>query len=113
MGNDTNSRRVFGEKRETIRYKIHNFYTKNEKNREKTGKKGEKNTKKQEKTGKKTLKNRKRLEKNRKSQEIQKRVFDEVPGNAENGNEFGNEFEVFSNVTKRRFEGKNDTSSHP
>ena len=63
--------------------------------------------------------------KNRKLQEIQKRDFDEVPGNAENGNEFGNEFgnkfgnkfknefEVFSNVTKRRFEGKHGTSSHP
>ena len=32
MGKDTNSRRVFGEKRETIRYKIHHFYTKNKKN---------------------------------------------------------------------------------
>ena len=52
MRNDTNSRRVFGEKRETIRYKIHHFYTKNEKNREKTGK-----------TGEKTLKNRKKQEK--------------------------------------------------
>ena len=61
MGNNTNLRRVFGEKRETIRYKIHHFYTKNKKNREKTGKTGEKtlkNTKKQEKqekTGKKHL----------------------------------------------------------
>ena len=44
---------------------------------------------------------------------MHKRDFDEVPGNAENGNEFGNEFKVFSNVTKQRFEGKNDTSSHP
>jgi hypothetical protein len=61
-------------KRETIRYMIHR----------KTGKKVEKsgkNTKKQEK-------------KNRKLLEIQKRDFDEVLGNAENGNEF----EVFSNV---------------
>ena len=49
MGNDTNSRRVFGEKRETIQYKINHFYTKKEKNREKTGKIGKKNTKKQEK----------------------------------------------------------------
>ena len=115
MGNDMNSRQVFGEKRETIRYKIHHFYRKNKKNREKTGKTGEKTLKKkQEKTGK-----------NRKLQEIQKQVFDEVPGNAENRNEFGNEFgkkfgnefgskfEVFSNVTKQRFEGKNDTSSRP
>ena len=64
---DTNSRRVFSEKRETIRYKMHHFSTKkqekqgknwknrgkkhlkNRKNREKTGKTGEKNTKKQEK----------------------------------------------------------------
>ena len=71
--------------------------------REKQGKTG--------KTGEKTLKNRKKLEKtgrkkNRKLQEIQKRDFDEVPGNAENGN--GNE--VFSNVTKRRFKSKNDVS---
>ena len=118
-----NSRRVIGEKWETIRYKMHHFLTKNEKNREKTGKTVEKNTKK---TGEKTGKNR---NKNRKLQEIQKRDFDKVLGNAENGNEFGNEFgndfgnkfgnefgnefEVFSNVTKRRFEGKNNTSSHP
>ena len=81
--------------------------------------------KKLEKRGK-TLKNReKKQEKNRKLQEIQKQDFDEVLGNAENGNKFGNEFwnefgnefgnklEVFSNVTKRRFEGKNDTLSHP
>ena len=63
MGNDKNWRRVFGEKRETIRYKIHHCYMKNKKNSEKTGKTGEKNTKKQgeknrKKQGKKTLKNR-------------------------------------------------------
>ena len=82
---------------------------------------------KQEKLGKnwknmgKTQKKGKNRKKNRKLQEIQKQDFGEVPGNAENGNElgnkfgneFGNEFEVFSNVTKRQFEGKNDTSSHP
>jgi hypothetical protein len=39
----------------------------------------------------------------------EKQVFGEISGNAENGN--GNE--VFSNVTKRRFESKNDVSSHP
>ena len=67
----------------------------------------------------------KKQEKNGKLPEIQKRDFDEVPGNAEKGNKFGNElgnefgnefgnkFVVFSNVTKRRFEGKNDSSSHP
>ena len=81
-----NSRRVFGKKRETIRYKIHHFYTKNEKNWEKTGKTGEKTLKtgknRRKKTGKKALKNRKKQEKNRKLQEIQKRVFDEVLGNA-------------------------------
>ena len=77
------------------------------------------------KNGGKILKNRKKQGKNRKLQEIQKQDFGEVPGNAEYGNEFGNKFgnefgnkfgnkfEVFSNVTKRRFEGKNDTSSHP
>ena len=106
-----NSRRVFDEKREMIRYKVHNCSTKNKKNWEKTGKTGEKTQKKKRKKG----------GKNRKLQEIQKRDFDEVPGNAENGNEFGNEFrnefgnefKVFLNVTKQRFEGKNDTSSHP
>ena len=76
---------------------------KNEKNRKKWN--NREKTQKKEKTGI----NRK---KNGKLQEIQKRDFDKVPGNAENGNVFGNEFEVFSNVTKRRFEGKNDTSSH-
>ena len=67
MGNDTNSGRVFSEKRETIRYKMHNFSTKNKKNGKNWKNRG-KNTKKQEKTGKKTgkktgektLKNRKK-----------------------------------------------------
>jgi hypothetical protein len=49
-GNDTNLRRVFGEKRETIRYKIHHFYPKNKKNRGKNWKKtGEKTQKKNRK----------------------------------------------------------------
>ena len=72
-------------------------------------------------TKKKQEKTEKTGEKNRKLQEIQKQDFDEVRGNAENGKEFGNEFgtefgnkfKVFSNVTKRRFKGKDDTSSHP
>ena len=54
------------------------------KKREKQGKKLKnrgKNRKKQTKTGK-----------NRKLQEIQKQYFDEVPGNAENGNEFSARF---------------------
>ena len=51
--------------------------------------------KKTGKTGGKTLKNRKNrknLEKHRKLQEIQKQDFDEVPGNAENGNKFSARF---------------------
>ena len=56
------------------------FFNKKEKNREKKLEKREKNTKK---------KNRK---KNRKLQEIQKQDFDEVPGNAENGNKFSARF---------------------
>ena len=70
---------------------------------------------------KKTGKTGEKTQKHKKLQEIQKRGFGEVSRNAENGNEFGNEFgnesgnefEVFSNVTKRRFEGKNKPSSHP
>ena len=85
--------------------------TKNKKNPERAGKKGGKTLKNR---GEKTGKN---WGKNRKLKEIQKRDFDKVLGKAENGNEFGNkfgnEFEVFSNVTKRLFEGKNHTSSHP
>ena len=54
-------------------------------------------TKKQEKTGK-----------NRKLQEIQKQDFDEILENAGNGNE--NKNNVFSNVTIRRFESKNNVS---
>ena len=34
--------------------------------------------------------------------------FDEISGNAENGNE--NKNEVFSNVTKRRLKSKNEAS---
>ena len=56
MGNDTEFKTRNGRKWETRRYKIHHFSTKNEKNREKTGK-----------TGEKTLKNR---EKNREKQNI-------------------------------------------
>ena len=49
--------------------------------------------KKLEKQGKKHKKNRKKQEKkNRKLQEIQKQYFNEVPGNAENGNEFSARF---------------------
>ena len=70
MGNDLNSRRVFGEKRETIRYKIHNFSTKNKKKTGKTGEKTLKNTKKQEKTGKKNWKTGEKTLKNRKKQKI-------------------------------------------
>ena len=81
MGNETEFKTRNGRKWETRRYKIHHFSTKNKKNREKTGK-----------TGEKTLKNRKKQEKNRKLQEIQKQDFDEVPGNAENGNEFSARF---------------------
>ena len=64
MGNETEFETRNGRKWETKRYKKHHFSTKNEKNREKTGK-----------TGVKTPKNRKKLEKNRKLQEIQKRDF--------------------------------------
>ena len=78
MGNETEFETRNGHKWETRRYKIHHFSTKNEKSREKTGKTGGKKHTKKEKTG----------EKNRKLQEIQKRDFEEVPGNAENGNEF-------------------------
>ena len=103
MGNDMEFEVIFRQEIGNDTIQDTSFF--NEK-REKQGKTG--------KTGEKTLKNRK---KNRKLQEIQKRVFDEVPGNAENGNEFGNkfgnEFEVFSNVTKQQFKGKNDTLSHP
>ena len=81
MGNETEFETRNGRKWETRQDKIHHFLTKNEKNREKTGK-----------TGEKTLKNRKKQEKNRKLQEIQKQDFNEVPGNAENGNEFSARF---------------------
>ena len=49
MGNETEFETINGRKWETRRDKIHNFSTKNEKNREKTGK-----------TGVKTPKNRKK-----------------------------------------------------
>ena len=66
MGNNTNSRRVFGEKRETIRYKIHHFYTKKREKQGKNWKNRGKNTKKLEKNRKKntkkTGKNRKKIE---------------------------------------------------
>ena len=52
MGNETEFETRNGRKWETKRYKKHHFSTKNEKNREKTGK-----------TGVKTPKNRKKLEK--------------------------------------------------
>ena len=81
MGNKTEFKTRNGRKWETRRYKIHHFSTKNKKNREKTEKNRGKNTKKQEKKQTKTGKN-------RKLQETQKQDFDEVPGNAENGNEF-------------------------
>ena len=85
MGNESEFETRNGCKRETRRYKIHNFSTKNKKNREKTGKTGRKHKKKQEKY-------RKSQEKHRKLQEIQKQDFNEVPGNAENGNEFSARF---------------------
>ena len=70
------------------------FQQKNEKNREKIGKTGEKTLKKTGKTGRK---------KNGKLQEIQKRDFDEVPGNAENGNEFSARFrEMLKTETETR-----------
>ena len=78
MGNKTE----FETKWETRRYKILHFSTKNKINRGKYGKTGGKNTKK-------IGKNRK---KNRNLQEIQKQDFDEVPGNAENRNEFSARF---------------------
>ena len=107
-----NSRREMGEKWETIqnsrremgvngkrddsRYII--FQQKTRKTGKKTGETGEKTLKtgkkKQEKTG----------EKSRKLQEIQKQDFNEVPGNAENGNEFLARFrEMLKTETETRF----------
>ena len=96
MGNETEFKKRNGHKREMRRDKIYHFSTKNEKNRENTGKTVEKNTKKQEKkTG----------GKNRNLQEIQKQDFDEVLGNAENGNEFSMRFQEMlktETITKTR-----------
>ena len=86
MGNDTDFETRNGRKWETRQYKIHHFSTKNKKNWEKMEKQGEKH----KKTGGKNRKKQKK--KNRKLQKIQKRDFDEVPGNAENGKEFSARF---------------------
>ena len=87
MGTNTEFETRNGRKWETIRYKIRHFSTKNW---EKQGK----NTKKQVKKHKK---------KHRKLQEIQKRGFDDVPGNAENRNEFSPRFwEMLKTETETR-----------
>ena len=57
---------------------------------QKTRKTGGKNLKNR---GKNTKKHEKTRRKKRKIQEIQKRDFHEVPGNAENGNEFSTRFQ--------------------
>ena len=93
MGNDTEFEASFWQEKGIDMIQDASFFNKKQ---EKQGNnwKSRENTKKQEKN---------RENKNRKLQEIQKRDFDEVPRNAENGNEFGkefgnefgNEFEVF------------------
>ena len=103
MGNETEFETRNGRKWETRLYKIHHFSTKNLKNRgKKTGKQGGKQYKK-------TVE--KKQEKNRKLQEIQKRGFDEVLGNAENGKEFLARFrEMLKTETRSSRMSRNDDS---
>ena len=101
MGNDTEFKASFRQEMGNDTIQDTSIFKEKQEKQGKTGK-----------TGERTLKNRKKQEKpgkNRKLLEIQKQDFDEVPGNAENGNkfrnefgnefknEFGNKFEVFSN----------------
>ena len=83
MGNKTEFQTRNGRKWEARRDKLHHFSTKKLENQGKNWKN----------RGKITIKKQEKTEDKKKLQEIQKQDFDEVSGNAENGNKFSTRFQ--------------------